>query len=138
MGLDDIPLFAMLKSKLTYTNAREQVIGQNVANSDTPGYVPNDLKPFSFAAMAQAAATGMMATTEPGHMQGLKSPRGTNALKPIAAPDSEARVDGNQVVLEDQMIKLNDAKGDYETAIDLYTESLNMLTTAARAPGKAA
>ena len=47
MTLDDIPLFSMLKGRLTYLNQRQQLIGQNVANPDTPGYMPHDLKAFT-------------------------------------------------------------------------------------------
>ena len=44
MDVSDIPLFAMLKSKLSYTTQRQQVIAQNVANADTPGFAPRDLE----------------------------------------------------------------------------------------------
>ncbi len=136
MGLDDIPLFAMLKSKMSYVNARQQVVAQNVANADTPDYTPQDLKPFSFAAMAQAAGGGLI-VNQPGQMA-ITSPAKTGALKPVDTPDSEARIDGNQVVLEDQMNKLIQSRIDYETAVDFYQQSMSMITTASRAPGKSA
>jgi flagellar basal-body rod protein FlgB len=136
VGLDDIPLFAMLKSKMTYVNAREQVVAQNVANADTPDYMPLDLKPFSFAAMAHTAAN-RLTVDQPGQMAVGPSAK-SGALKPVDTPDTEARIDGNQVVLEDQMNKLTEARVDYETAVDLYQQSMSMITTAARAPGKSA
>jgi flagellar basal-body rod protein FlgB len=136
MGLDDIPLFAMLKSKMSYVNARQQLIAQNVANADTPDYMPQDLKPFSFAAMAQAAGSGLI-VNQPGQMAVGPSVK-AGALKPVDTPDTEARIDGNQVVLEDQMSKLTEARIDYETAVDFYQQSMSMLTTASRAPGKSA
>ena len=46
MDLNGIPLFAALKNKLGYLSEREKVIAQNVANASTPGFTPNDLKPF--------------------------------------------------------------------------------------------
>jgi flagellar basal-body rod protein FlgB len=136
MGLDDIPLFAMLKSKMSYVNTRQQVIAQNVANADTPGFTPQDLKPFSFSAMADAAA-GQLTVDAPGQMSTAGSAKPA-ALKPVDTPDTEARIDGNQVVLEDQMNKLIQARIDYETAVDFYQQSMSMITTAARAPGKSA
>jgi flagellar basal-body rod protein FlgB len=136
MGLDDIPLFAMLKSKMTYVNTRQQVIAQNVANADTPGFTPQDLKPFSFKAMADAAA-GQLTVDQPGQMATAGTPK-AGALKPVDTPDTEARIDGNQVVLEDQMNKLVQARIDYETAVDFYQQSMSMITTASRAPGKSA
>jgi flagellar basal-body rod protein FlgB len=136
VGLDDIPLFNMLKSKMSYVNARQQAIAQNVANADTPGFTPQDLKPFSFTAMADAA-TVQMTVNQPGQI-GTAGAIKTAALKPVDMPDTEARIDGNQVVLEDQMNKLIQARIDYETAVDFYQQSMSMITTAARAPGKSA
>ena len=58
MGPDDIPLFAMLKSRMGYLSQRQKVIAQNVANADTPGYRPSDLKPYSFQASLMNQASG--------------------------------------------------------------------------------
>ena len=58
------------------------------------------------------------------------------AWRPEVKPDSEARVDGNQVVLEDQMAKMTEARLDHEAAINFYQKSLSMLKLAAKAPGK--
>ena len=55
MANDDISIFAMLKSRLTYLADRQQVISQNVANSDTPGFTPKDLKPFALPGRAGSA-----------------------------------------------------------------------------------
>ena len=44
MELGDIPLFAMLKSRLGYLSDRQRVIAENVANANTPGYQARDLK----------------------------------------------------------------------------------------------
>ena len=137
MGLDDIPLFAMIRGKLDYINARQKLISQNVANADTPGYQPRDLKPFSFEAMVKGAGgAGALSRTDPAHMSA--SHAGPSGAREVGGPDSEVRVDGNQVVLEDQMMKLTQARIDYESAVDFYEQSLSLLTTAARAPGKAA
>ena len=134
--LDGIPVFAALKAKLGYDSQRERLIAQNVANADTPGYAPKDLPKFSFGGALQAAAGGGIAPvrTNAMHMAG-RAPR-ASGWKAAAAPDSEARLDGNQVVLEDQMMKMTEARTDYEAALTLYSQSLNLLRTAAKAPGK--
>ena len=140
MSLDAIPLFAMLKSKMGYETQRQRVLAENVANSDTPGFAPSDLKTFSFkldhALKAQSGGGGGVsaARTDPMHLSGKARPQG--ALKPQLSPDSEARLDGNQVVLEDEMMKMSDSRGAYDAAVSLYQQSLAMLRTAARAPGK--
>ncbi len=135
--LDAIPLFAMFKAKMGYETQRQRVLAENVANSDTPGFAPSDLRPFRAEAALAGAATGggvSPAMTNPLHLQGRVRPSGP--LKPQVSPDSEARLDGNQVVLEEEMLKMSDSRGDYDTAISLYQQSLAMLRTAARAPGR--
>jgi flagellar basal-body rod protein FlgB len=141
MAVGDIPLLAMLKSRLGYLSDRQRVIAENVANADTPGYQARDVKPFSFHAQVQAAAglsggasapAGVMAVTQPGHMRPKSSP---GAFKVAKTPDSEETLDGNGVVLEDEMVKLTDTRMDYDAAVGLYQQSLGMLKMAIRKPG---
>jgi len=139
MDLADIPLFSMLRSRLGYLNQRQQVIAENIANSDTPLYTPRDLKGFSFQASVQAnlgmAAAGSPAVTQPGHMQGTVSKPNT-PFKPQRRKDSETTLDGNSVVLEEETIKMADARMNYDAAIGFYQKSLGLLRMASRAPGK--
>jgi flagellar basal-body rod protein FlgB len=144
MAVGDIPLLAMLKSRLGYLSDRQRVIAENVANANTPGYTARDLKPFSFEAQMQAATSpgasapaGVMAVTQPGHMQAANARRGSAGavVKAAKTPDSEETIDGNGVVLEDQMIKLTDTRMDYDAAIGFYQQSLSMLKMAVKKPG---
>ncbi|MFY8210504.1 MAG: flagellar basal body rod protein FlgB [Caulobacter sp.] len=145
MGPDDIPLFGMLKSRLGYLTERQKLVAQNVANSDTPGYRPSDLKPFSFQASlmnntagpvyrgGRAAPTSgvtMIATT-PSHQS---RPNAPSAWRATAGADSETTLDGNAVSLEDQMLKMTDARMNYDAAISFYQKSMTMLRMAARKP----
>ena len=93
MTLDEIPLFAMLKSKLSYTNERQRLIAQNIANADTPGYAPMDLKPFTFqqalngasGASAGSGSGGLeMQRSDPRHMAARRTPAGP--LRPMTSP----------------------------------------------------
>jgi flagellar basal-body rod protein FlgB len=137
MDISQIPLFAMLRGRLSYLTDRQKVIAENVANSDTPGYAPRDLKPFNFQAQMQAQAqgsAGTMAVTQPGHMLAPHAKK-TGAAKPVTAKDSETTLDGNSVVLEEEMLKMGQARMDYDAAIGFYQKSLNLIRLAARAPG---
>jgi len=137
MYLNQIPLFAMLKGKLDYVNDRQRLIAQNVANADTPGYSPSDLKPFTIpAALSKPVSSGVTAVrTNVAHMSGTTKPATT--WKTVTGPDSEVQLDGNQVVLEEQMMKMTEARLDYDAAIGLYQKSIGMLRLAARKPGSA-
>ena len=141
MNLNEIPLFAMLKGRFGHLNERQRLISQNVANSDTPGYTPNDLKAYSFEAQVKAAqsASGMsaasgQAVTQPGHMTPASQHRSPH--KPIKTKDSETTLDGNSVVLEEEMMKMAQARMNYDAAISFYQKSLGMLRTASRPPGR--
>lgn len=149
MNLDQIPLLAMLKGKLGYLNERQKLIAQNVANADTPGYAPSDLKAFTVASNglapipagvataagpAATAAAGVNVTrTNQGHLSGKMTSK--SPWKSQTVSDSEARLDGNQVVLEDQMIKMGEVRMDFDAAIGLYQKSLGLIRLATRKPG---
>ena len=137
MSLDAIPLFGLFKAKMGYETTRQRTLAENVANSDTAGFAPSDLKPFSASVAAQGGGGGGMAParTNAMHMAG-RTTNASGAMRPQVTPDSEAKLDGNQVVLEEQMMKLTDSRGAYDAAVSLYQQSLTMLRTAARAPGK--
>jgi flagellar basal-body rod protein FlgB len=44
-------------------------------------------------------------------------------------------MDGNSVVLEEEMMKLTDARVDYDAAVGFYQKSLDILKLAMRKPG---
>jgi flagellar basal-body rod protein FlgB len=137
MTLDQIPLFAMLKGRLGYLNDRQRLIAQNVANANTPGYSPSDLKPFSIptAMAAPAAVSGGVGTarTNAAHMSGAT--KRSTTWKTVRGADSEVQLDGNKVVLEEQMMKMTESRLDYDAAISLYQKSVGMLRLAAKKPG---
>lgn len=137
MRLDNIPLLSVLRGRLGYLSQRQELIAENVANTDTPGYRPKDLKPFTIpgqgGAGAHAPGQVQIIATDPSHIAPVQ--RTTSGYSPVDAPDSETTLDGNQVVLEDQMIKMNQARMDYDAAISFYQKSLSLIRMAARRPG---
>jgi flagellar basal-body rod protein FlgB len=137
MNPSDIPLFQMLRSRLGYLSERQKTIAQNVANSDTAGYAAQDLKPFSFDAkmQAQKGAT-VMAVTEPGHIAPPGQKTGLGAQwRSVKTPDSETTLNGNSVVLEEEMVKMGEARINYDAAISFYQKSLGLIRLASRRPG---
>ena len=146
MNLDDIPLFSMLRGRLGYLNQRQQVVAQNIANADTPNYTPRDLGGFTFqsrlnghVAAVGTSSIGSIGSIDGGsapHMLKTASSNPSSAFKPMDAPDSETTLDGNQVVLEEQMMKMSDARMNYDAAISFYQKSLGLLRMASRPPGR--
>ena len=138
MALDNIPLFATLKSRLGYLTQRERLVAENVANSETPGYAPKDLKPFTLPDDKSAGGKLATATTSVRHISSSGGAGGASAARfaAVIAPDGETTLDGNQVVLEEQMMKMQEARMNYDAAIGFYQKSMNLLRMAARAPGR--
>jgi flagellar basal-body rod protein FlgB len=146
MDLNGIPLFGLLQNKLGYLSAREKLIAQNVANSATPGFTPKDLKPFtqqpgvSTGPNVKHTASIAAAQTDSAHMSlsaqddSVPSATAVNYVS-VVAPDSESTLDGNQVVLEEQMIKMNEARNDYDAAVGFYQKAMGMLHLAVQKPG---
>ena len=138
MTLDDVPIFAMLKSRLGYLSERQTLIAQNLANADTPGFAPKDLKPFTVTAPGQGALSlAPVATTLTSPMH-LTPPQmlGSATAKPIESPDSETTLNGNSVVLEEEMMKMSQARSDYDAAVTFYQKSLAMIQMALKRPGQ--
>lgn len=139
MRVDDIPLLSALKGRLQYLNKRQNLISENVANADVAGFTPKDIKAPTFAQLVghtQGPGVVTLAVDQPGQ---IPSPGSSSSdalqMKAVDAPDSETRMDGNSVVLEEEMLKMAESRMDYDAAISLYQHSLNMLKTAARKPG---
>ena len=140
-----ISVFSLMKARLQMLGERQKVIAQNVANVSTPGYVPSDVNQEAFAATLQrmaghGAAPGgpartAMVATQAGHM----APAASSAARRVAtvkSPDSETTLDGNAVVVEEQMMKIAETRMDFETMVGLYQKSLGLLRPASRAPGR--
>ena len=48
MDLSKFPVFRMMSGKMRWLSSRQSVLSQNIANADTPNYVPRDIKAPNF------------------------------------------------------------------------------------------
>jgi flagellar basal-body rod protein FlgB len=133
MGVADIPLLGQIKGRLGWLDARQRVIAENVANADTPGFVGRDLKqPTDFAAaMRSGGGLQMVRTNAPISRRPVQPVR----FAPTKSPDSETTLDGNSVVVEEQMLKMAESRMAYDAAIGFYQKSMSMIRMAAKRPG---
>lgn len=137
MRPDDIPVLGILRQALGYHSDRQRVLAQNVANANTPGYVPEDIAQSEFErALSGAQRTHRVSlqATEAGHIQG-RTQAGSGNWRASASPDSETTINGNAVVLEEQMVRSGENRMRFETALGLYQKSLSLIRMAARSPG---
>ncbi|MBX3478249.1 MAG: flagellar basal body rod protein FlgB [Brevundimonas sp.] len=135
MGVADLPLLQQIKGRLSWLDERQRVIAQNVANSETPGYVARDIRqPTDFAAALNGRGGPLQMTRTAANHIAPASPAVRYSTSD--APDSETTLDGNSVVVEEQMLKMAESRMAYDAAIGFYQKSLQMIRMAARPPGR--
>ena len=129
MNLPDVPLFSLLRERMSWLHQRQDVLSQNVANADTPGYVARDLKAqdFSDILSGQSMRAGGLVATDPRHI--AISAISRSRFDDVAAPD-QANPNGNAVSLEAEMIKVSDTQAQFQAAANLYAKALTMMKTA--------
>ena len=129
MNLPDLPLFSMLRERMSWLHQRQDTLSQNVANADTPRYVARDLKPLDFddALNATRQGTAMM-TTNVRHI--ALTPSRSGAFEDHETPDQEASPNGNAVSLEMEMIKVSETQAQFQAAANLYAKAMTMMKTA--------
>lgn len=138
MANQGIGFLNALQSRMSWLNDRQKVVAQNVANASTPGFKPRDLMTQDFGKLmaGQEEATNGIGMTMTNAMH-LPSPDGgATRTREIVSLDSETTMDGNSVVLEEQMLKMAESRMQFQAAVSFYEKSMSMLRMAARAPGK--
>ncbi len=129
MPINDIPILTMLRERMQWQQARQQVLAENVANADTPDYQAKDLVPLDFSQQL-AAASLPLERTSAEHIAAV-SDTGAQFAEGGGGP-YEIRPRGNAVSHEDEMMKVATNQMDYEAATELYTHSLNLIKLAVK------
>jgi flagellar basal-body rod protein FlgB len=149
LDLAQTPFFSLLRTRLDQLSERQRLISENIANASTPGYRPRDLDTSSFERLLASAAGGpggrlTMTRTSAAHMtagggaqaNGAGDAGSAGQPRIVTRNDSETTIDGNAVILEDEMARAAENRMAYETGIALYQKGLDLMRMAARAPGR--
>jgi flagellar basal-body rod protein FlgB len=118
-------LMQALKTRMHWHQSRQKVLAENVANADSPGFRPSDLRAPAIG--KGNVQTVSLAQTSAGHM-GLSGQRG--GFDPTKAPRFEVTPNGNAVNLEDEMLKVAQNQGDFQLAASLYSKGLGLMKIA--------
>jgi flagellar basal-body rod protein FlgB len=132
MQTNDIPLMSMLKDRMSWLTKRQDLLSQNVASVDVPGYTPKDLKPMDFGEMLRSAGgvtaqASQLSVTNPRH---IALSRSSTAGEVRETPEAQAAPGGNSVSLEAEMIKVADTQAQYQAAANLYAKAIAMMKVA--------
>ena len=133
MIFNNLPILSVMSKKLSWLAQRTEVLAQNVANADTPGFKARDLKEVTFSQLVAQerglkTATRTPRVTNPAHLQGTVPVR---EYKEEKAPDRDsASFDGNTVSAEQQLLKLGSTQAEHQMTLNLYRKHLSMMRVA--------
>ena len=127
MNLNDLTLFSMLERSVSYHARRQAVLAENVANADTPGYRPRDVQ--SFAEVLEDSGIGQM---EPRvtHARHLSGGSGAEAARRPMDDVYEIAPSGNEVVLEQQLVAINENAMQHDLTLRLLDKHRRMIQMA--------
>ena len=129
MPVSDIPILAMLRTRMAWHQERQRVLANNVANADTPKFKPRDLVPPDFGRTAPAAGPVALARTDSMHL----SAAGAGGGSPSAFDSRgsyQVRPTGNAISLEEEMMKVAANQMDYQMVTTLYSRGLGLIKSA--------
>lgn len=120
----NLTVLGLASQLAAHASARQNVIAENVAHADTPGYRARDL--VDFASTLQVEAEPFSARmTRAGHIPFGADPNGFE-LRAQAAFGAESP-NGNTVSLEDQMMRAAETRQAHELALGVYGKTLDIL-----------
>ena len=106
MSLQSTTLMGMVHEKMSWASQRQTVLAQNIANANTPGYAAKDLKALDFKkTLGFGTPRPVMTRTHANHISAPGDSNPYEINKNVGG--YEVSPDGNRVVLEEQMMKLN-------------------------------
>ncbi len=124
MDPSHLSLFDLAEKRLAWVDRRQQLLAQNVANANTPGFQPRDAPAFD--AVLRGAQIGVApARTDPRHLAGTLPDGGRGQAIP-----GERAPDGNAVSLDDQLTRIADTDAAHDLATGLYKKYLTLFRTA--------
>jgi len=136
MDVSSIPIMAALKKRMHWLNSNQAVLSENIANADTPGYANKELEKQNFSNLvnsmnsssAQKTASTQMKTSNVRHIGSAGGAGGSLAVK--ESKGNEEALNGNSVVLEEEMLKLADNQMEYGMVVNLYKKNMRLLKIA--------
>ena len=120
VGEDASGLNAYVKH-MDYLTQRDMILSKNIANADTPKYLPKDLIE---AKNLDSEYVVDLKTTNPMHIHTLE------VIEPYKIVNSEIlelKPDGNAVTIEHELLKKNETSLRLQETANIYNKSKNMM-----------
>jgi len=129
MDLSSIPMFNMLNHGLAWLTRNHELLAENIANANTPGFAAKKLAKTNFDPILRAASKPIrMMHTNGAHLTGTRS---TSRFKESTVRDTfEVSMTGNSVSLEEQSVEIARNAMQYQLVTTLYGKNLSLIKTA--------
>ncbi|MBI1393858.1 MAG: hypothetical protein GC152_14055 [Alphaproteobacteria bacterium] len=107
---EDLKILTDASALARYAAKRQEVIAENIANVNTPGYVARDLEAFDH----------VFETSDPY--------KAITEMRPIESPSaSEPSPNGNTVSLQSELMRGAQNEAQHETAVAIYRKAMDIL-----------
>lgn len=120
-----IALFRLAEQRLTWLDRRQEVLAQNIAHADTPGYAAKDIPPF--ARVLARTGTVEPLRTDHRHLTGTQGPAPQPRPVRHAAERTPA---GNAVQIEHELVKVSDTETHHALVLGIYRKYLALFRIA--------
>ena len=123
-------ILGIIAKRMSWLGHRQSLVARNIANSDTPHFIPMDLKESSFRqALNKQTASVEAQRTHAAHISGARS--GDGEAKSSKRPDIyEVSPSGNAVILEQELVKMNEIQAQHSLMVNLYRKNIQMMKLA--------
>ncbi|MAW98539.1 MAG: flagellar biosynthesis protein FlgB [Sphingomonas sp.] len=127
-------ILAGIGKRMHFLADRQRVIAENVANSETPAYKARDVAAPDFSDFVRTSGAARVARPHVAITPGMSA---LGARPPLAGSNiildsstSETKPDGNNVTLEDQLLRMGEVQADFATMTSLYRKNTALMQTA--------
>lgn len=118
----NLEVFQISSAMARHAGARQALISENVANSDTPGYKSKDLNSFEDAFSADLS--GIQKATRDGHLHGPSPFGGSSEVIQMRGSNSP---NGNSVSIEGEMLKAAETNRQHDRSLAIYKSAMKIL-----------
>lgn len=122
--ITDRSIMSALGRQMTIAVAKQSVSAGNLANLDTPGYKTKEAT-FDDLLTQEVQSSGQAAATARGHITGAGVAAPTHGVK--ETDGLQVRRDGNNVELDRELLKMNQAAGDFSAAQTALTAKFRLV-----------
>lgn len=127
MDIREIGAINLGAKRIDYLSEKQRITARNISNSDTPGFRALEMRPFS--EVLKGASASQPIKTHQNHLTGTTGGRSGNAVPNMTAA---MKPDGNNVVLEDQIMSAAQTQIDHSFATSLYKKAASLVVMSTR------